>query len=98
MLVRSAQLAIALILALLVAGLVSAATTDKQLALVAYSTPRDAYAKLIPAFQKTPAGQGVSFTQSYGASGDRARALAAGLTGDGVAPSLPPGVDGLLKT
>src|SRR5438874_1139297 len=97
MLVRSAQLAIALILSLVVAGLASAAATDKQLALVAYSTPRDAYAKLIPAFQKTPAGQGVSFTQSYGASGDQARAVAAGLKADVVALSLAPDVDALVK-
>ena len=94
---RSAQLAIALILSLVVAGLASAAATDKQLALVAYSTPRDAYAKLIPAFQKTPAGQGVSFTQSYGASGDQARAVAAGLKADVVALSLAPDVDALVK-
>jgi len=97
MLVRSAQLAIALVLSLVAAGLASAATSDKQLALVAYSTPRDAYAKLIPAFQKTPAGQGVSFTQSYGASGDQARAVAAGLKADVVALSLAPDVDALVK-
>ncbi len=47
-----------------------------QLSLVAYSTPKEAYEELIPAFQKTPAGKGVSFDQSYGASGDQSRAVA----------------------
>ena len=41
-----------------------------KLSLVAYSTPKEAYEELIPAFQKTADGKGVSFTQSYGASGD----------------------------
>ena len=43
--------------------------------LVAYSTPKEAYEELIPAFQKTADGKGVSFTQSYGASGDQSRAV-----------------------
>ena len=38
-----------------------------RLTLVAYSTPREAYEQLIPAFQKTEAGRGVAFSQSYGA-------------------------------
>ena len=53
-----------------------------KLSLVVYSTPKEAYAALIPAFQKTSAGKGVSFTQSYGASGDQSRAVAAGLRAD----------------
>jgi sulfate transport system substrate-binding protein len=68
-----------------------------KLSLVAYSTPREAYAKLIPLFQATPAGDGVSFTQSYGASGDQARAVQAGLKADIVALSLAPDVDSLVK-
>ena len=32
-------------------------TKDVKLTLVAYSTPREAYAKIIEAFQKTPAGR-----------------------------------------
>ena len=35
-----------------------------KLTLVAYSTPREAYAQLIPEFQKTDAGKGVGFSQS----------------------------------
>ena len=61
-----------------------------KLTLVAYSTPREAYEALIPAFQKTDAGKGVSFSQSYGASGDQARAVQSGLAGDVVAFSLEP--------
>jgi len=67
------------------------------LSLVAYSTPRDAYSTLIPAFQKTPDGDGVSFTQSYGASGDQARAIIAGLKADVVELSLAPDMDQLAQ-
>jgi sulfate/thiosulfate-binding protein len=68
-----------------------------KLSLVAYSTPKEAYGELIPAFQKTSAGKGVSFTQSYGASGDQSRAVAAGLPADIVALSLAPDVDKLVE-
>ncbi len=41
-----------------------------SVALVAYSTPQQAYEKhLEPAFNETDAGSGVSFTNSFGASG-----------------------------
>jgi sulfate transport system substrate-binding protein len=33
---------------------------------------------LEPAFEKTPQGNGVSFSNSFGASGDQSRAVAAG--------------------
>jgi sulfate transport system substrate-binding protein len=75
----------------------SARAADVSLSLVAYSTPREAYAKLIPMFQKTPEGDGVSFSQSYGASGDQTRAIKAGLKADVVALSLAPDVDELVK-
>jgi sulfate/thiosulfate-binding protein len=79
------------------AGAAGAAQKDAKLSLVAYSTPREAYGKLVPLFQKTPEGAGVSFTQSYGASGDQARAVQAGLKADIVALSLAPDVDQLVK-
>src|SRR4026208_1304512 len=50
----------------------SARSSGGSISLVAYSTPRDAYSQLIPAFQRTQAGQGTSFQQSQRAS--RARA------------------------
>jgi len=73
-----------------------AGTADTELNLVAYSTPREAYATLIPMFQRTAAGRDVSFTQSYGASGEQTRAVKAGLKADLVALSLAPDVDELV--
>ena len=68
------------------------ARSSKQLSLVAYSTPQAAYAALIPAFQATPPGKGITFGQSYGASGDQSRAVLAGQPADVVALSLAPDV------
>jgi sulfate/thiosulfate transport system substrate-binding protein len=76
---------------------VAAASAKTTLSLVAYSTPKDAYARIIPAFQATAAGKNVSFDQSYGASGDQSRAVAAGLSADIVALSLEPDVSTLVK-
>jgi sulfate/thiosulfate-binding protein len=83
--------------ALVVAGMVLAAGCggsggggSDKLTLVAYSTPREAYEALIPAFQKTDAGKGVTFSQSYGASGDQSRAVQNGLAADVVTFSLEP--------
>ena len=50
-----------------------------KLAVVGYSTPESVYAETLePAFEKTPQGKGVSFSNSFGASGDQSRAVAAG--------------------
>src|SRR3569833_759589 len=68
-----------------------------QLALVAYSTPQAAFQQLIKAFQTTPAGKNITFTLSYGASGDQSRAVAAGLKADVVDFSLEPDVTRLVK-
>jgi sulfate/thiosulfate transport system substrate-binding protein len=75
----------------------SARSKSGTISLVAYSTPRDAYAKLIPAFTDTAAGRGTSFQQSYGASGEQARAVIAGLKADVVAFSLEPDMTSLVK-
>jgi len=86
--------------AVVAAGLAAGAgarSQDTKVALVAYSTPAAAYAQLIAAFQKTPDGVGVSFSQSYGASGDQARAVVAGLPADVVNLSLAPDVDLLVQ-
>jgi sulfate/thiosulfate transport system substrate-binding protein len=69
-----------------------------RLSLVAYSTPKEAYAAQIPAFQQTADGKGVQFTQSYGPSGDQARAVQSGLPADVVALSLAPDVDKLVES
>src|SRR3954468_9353372 len=67
------------------------------LSLVAYSTPQAAYEKIEAAFQKTPAGKNVKFTQSYGASGDQSRAVESGLPADYVAFSLDTDMTRLVK-
>src|SRR5207302_7310671 len=69
----------------------------KSISLVAYSTPKEAYAALIPAFQATPAGGGIKFNESYGASGDQSRAVEGGLHADVVEFSLEPDVSRLVK-
>jgi sulfate/thiosulfate transport system substrate-binding protein len=47
--------------------------------LVAYSTPETVYQEVLePAFEKTSDGSGVSFSNSFGASGDQSRAVEAG--------------------
>src|SRR5215207_528082 len=69
----------------------------KSLSLVAYSTPQEAYEGVIPAFQKSEGGAGVTLKQSYGGSGDQARAVLAGLPADVVALSLEPDVNKLVE-
>src|SRR6266404_4837448 len=71
-------------LASLIAALVwaASATASGSLNLVAYSTPKTVMGKIIQAWEATPDGNGVSFTQSYGASTDQAKAVAAGLNAD----------------
>ena len=64
--------------------------------LVAYSTPQEAYEEIIPAFNETPKGKDVAFEQSYGASGDQARAIISGLEADVAALSLEPDVTKLV--
>jgi sulfate transport system substrate-binding protein len=50
-----------------------------KLSVVGYSTPESVYADALePAFEKTAQGEGVSFSNSFGASGDQSRAVAAG--------------------
>ena len=50
-----------------------------SLNVVGYSTPESVYQEnLEPAFEKTSAGKGVGFSNSFGASGDQSRAVVAG--------------------
>jgi sulfate/thiosulfate-binding protein len=50
-----------------------------SLDVVGYSTPEAVYQEALePAFEKTTHGEGVSFSNSFGASGDQSRAVAAG--------------------
>ena len=64
------------------AGAAQARQSGTNLSLVAYSTPKPVMQKLISRFGHTAAGQGVTFSQSYGPSGSQARAIAAGLPAD----------------
>ncbi len=67
-----------------------------KLTLVAYSTPEEAYKELIPAFNKTPEGEGVGFDQSYASSGEQSRAVEGGLPADVVEFSLEPDITRLV--
>jgi sulfate transport system substrate-binding protein len=88
----------AVALALVGCGGVSEAGSDgSKLTLVAYSTPREVYAKLTKSFAKTDAGKGVAFDESYGSSGEQSRAVESGLPADVVAFSLAPDVDRLVE-
>jgi sulfate/thiosulfate transport system substrate-binding protein len=69
-----------------------ARSSDVKLSLVAFSTPAAALGEIIPEFQKTAAGNGVSFKQSFGASGPQAAAVHNGLPADLVYLSLAPDV------
>src|SRR6266566_8672263 len=91
------RISLALLFALLLPALAAGASKDTKLTLVAYSTPKDAYGQLITAFQKTAAGKGVTFSQSYAASGEQSRAVAAGLDADIVAFSLAPDITSLVQ-
>jgi sulfate/thiosulfate-binding protein len=57
----------------------SSSSGGAKLDVVGYSTPESVYTEFIePAFEKTPAGEGDSFSNSFGASGDQSRAVVAG--------------------
>jgi len=91
------RISLTLILILAFPALAAGAARDTKLSLVAYSTPREAYGQLIPAFEKTAAGKDLSFSQSYGASGEQSRAVASGLDADIVAFSLAPDITSLVQ-
>jgi sulfate/thiosulfate-binding protein len=83
--VNAALLAALFALAAVVAGCGSSSSDSSsssgggKLDVVGYSTPESVYQEdLEPAFEKTSAGSGVSFSNSFGASGDQSRAVVAG--------------------
>jgi sulfate/thiosulfate transport system substrate-binding protein len=75
----------------------AAGASSVNLTLVAYSTPKPAYSKLIAAFERTPAGRNVTFSQSFGPSGTQATAVTDGLPADVVNFSLQPDMEKLVK-
>jgi sulfate/thiosulfate-binding protein len=83
--VNAALLAALLALAAVVAGCGSSSSDSSsssgggKLDVVGYSTPESVYQEVLePAFEKTSAGKGISFSNSFGASGDQSRAVVAG--------------------
>src|SRR5689334_16018900 len=66
----------------------------------AYSTPREAYGKLIPIFKdqwKQQTGQAITFQESYQGSGAQARAIAQGFEADIAALSLEADINQIIK-
>jgi sulfate transport system substrate-binding protein len=94
--IKVAAISVAGVLAL--TGCSSAASSDASntIDLVGYSVLEQANAGVIEAFQKTDAGKDVEFKESYGASGDQSRAVAAGQDADEVHLSLEPDVTRLV--
>src|SRR3954454_4006713 len=68
----------------------SSSGDKKQVSIVGFSILKTANKQVIADFQKTKAGKDVEFKESYGASGDQARAIIAGLKADEVHLSLEP--------
>lgn len=64
--------------------------------IVGYSVLQQANKSVEAAFEKTSAGKGVAFRESYGASGDQARSVLAGAKADEVHLSLEPDVQKLV--
>jgi sulfate/thiosulfate transport system substrate-binding protein len=103
---RTRALGLLLALVALVAAGCGGSSTDTEggggdgsggkLTLVAYSTPEEAYKELIPAFNKTPEGEGIGFDQSYASSGEQSRAVEGGLPADVVEFSLEPDITRLV--
>jgi sulfate/thiosulfate transport system substrate-binding protein len=75
----------------------NAGAKTTTLNLYAYAVPKPGFDKVIPAFQQTSAGKGVQFQQSYGASGDQSRKVAAGAPADFVNFSVEPDVTRLVE-
>jgi sulfate/thiosulfate-binding protein len=101
--IRTRHILLALAGLALAGGLTACGSSDtaaggsSKLSLVAYSTPKEAYDEIMPAFAKTAAGAGTAFSPSYGNSGDQARAIIAGLPTDVAALSLEPDITKLVK-
>lgn len=91
------SLALLVVAAIALPAAATASSAGGHVSLVAYSTPTAAFAKIIPAFQATAAGRGVTFDQSYGAAEAQVNAIVAGQPADVVDLSLPPNVDTLVQ-
>jgi sulfate/thiosulfate transport system substrate-binding protein len=72
-------------------------SSAKTIDVVGFAVIKSAYDALGEGFEKTPAGEGVTFKGSYGASGAQSRAVIAGQKADVVALSLTPDVDNIAE-
>jgi sulfate transport system substrate-binding protein len=60
-------------------GASGGSSSGGKIDVVGYSTPESVYEEALePGFEATPAGNGASFSNSFGASGDQSRAVVAG--------------------
>jgi sulfate/thiosulfate transport system substrate-binding protein len=72
-------------------------SSDGEVNLVAYSVVETVYDEsLIPGFQKTSEGEGATFKNSFGPSGDQQRAVIAGQPADYVHLSIEPDMQALV--
>jgi sulfate/thiosulfate-binding protein len=96
-----AVIAIGAIVALLAACAPSSSSGSDDdstpLSLVGFAVPKAGNNAAQAAFAKTDEGQGTSWKESYGASGDQSRAVAGGLKADYVHFSLTPDVTRLVE-
>ena len=74
----------------------SSGSESTELSLVGFAVPKAGNNAAQAAFAKTEAGQGTSWKESYGASGDQSRAVAGGLKADYVHFSITPDVTRLV--
>ena len=77
-------------------GSPAADVPQTQLSIVAFSVPQEANQAVQAAFAKTDGGAGVTWSESYGASGDQSRAVESGLEADYVHFSLASDVSRLV--
>src|SRR3954469_629947 len=79
-------------------GASDASSSQKAVSVVGFSILEQANKKVIADFNKTSDGKGVTFQQSYGASGDQSRAVEGGQKADVVHLSLEPDVQRLVDS
>jgi sulfate/thiosulfate-binding protein len=84
------------------AGATAAAPTREPVSLTlgAYTTPREAYAEILPAFRPVwvkDHPEGIEFKESYLGSGAQARAIVGGFEADVAALSLEPDIETIKK-
>lgn len=70
---------------------------DQQLGFVGFAVPAEANHELFAEFVETPEGEGLTKSESYGASGDQSRAVANGQPADFVHFSIEPDVTRLVE-